>query len=179
MNTSLRIGVIGLVIVAVLGAPERAALAPDRPDVVPPKPTGAQEVDVVAVMLDQNTQQPTVLLQGKRDRRSVALAIGLAEATGIAVPLQGVTPPRPLTHDLFLTLFGRLKVTLTRVVITDLRDDIFYATVYLTAGGPELSLDARPSDAIALAIRAKVPVLVEDRVFDKAGNSAPPRRPSI
>ena len=179
MNTSVRIGVVGLLIVAVLGVPERASLAPDQPQVAPPKPTGAQEVEVVAVMVDQNTQQPTVLLQGKRDKRSVALAIGLAEATGIAVPLQGVTPPRPLTHDLFLTLFGRLKVTLTRVVITDLRDDIFYATVYLNAGGPELSLDARPSDAIALAIRAKVPVLVEERVFDKAGTSAPSRRPSI
>jgi hypothetical protein len=147
--------------------------------VAPPKPTGAQEVEVVAVMMDQNTQQPTVLLQGKRDKRSVALAIGLAEATGIAVPLQGVTPPRPLTHDLFLTLFGRLKVTLTRVVITDLRDDIYYAIVYLNAGGPELQLDARPSDAIALAIRAKVPVMVEERVFEKAASTAPARRPSI
>jgi len=179
MNTSVRIGVTALLMLAVFGVPHPADLAPDRPEVAPPKPTGAQEVDVVAVMVDQSTQQPTVLLQGKRDKRSVALAIGLAEATGIAVPLQGVTPPRPLTHDLFLTLFGRLKVTLTRVVITDLRDDIFYAIVYLNAGGPELQLDARPSDAIALAIRAKVPVLVEERVFDKAGSSAPPRRPSI
>jgi bifunctional DNase/RNase len=179
MNTSVRIVVIGLLVVAVLAVPHRALLAPDRPDVTPPRPTGPQEVDVVAVMVDQATQQPTVLLQGKRDRRSVALAIGLAEATGIAVPLQGVTPPRPLTHDLFLTLFGRLKVTLTRVVITDLRDDIFYATVYLSAGGSEFQLDSRPSDAIALAIRAKVPVLVEERVFDKAGGGAPARRPSI
>ena len=179
MNTSVRIGVIGLLIVAVLGVPERADVAPDRQDVVPPKPTGAQEVDVVAVMVDQNTQQPTVLLQGKRDRRSVALAIGLAEATGIAVPLQGVTPPRPLTHDLFLTLFGRLKVSLTRVVITDLRNDIYYATVHLDGAAGEMTLDSRPSDAIALAIRAKVPVLVEERVFDKAGGNAPPRRPSI
>src|SRR6185436_9504350 len=104
---------------------------------------------VVAVMVDQATQQPTVMLQGKRDKRSVALAIGLAEATGIAVPLQGVTPPRPLTHDLFLTLFGRLKVSLTRVVITDLRDDIFYATVHLNSAGRDLTLDSRPSDAIA------------------------------
>ena len=179
MNSSIRIGVIGLLIVVVLAVPHRAYVAPDRPEVAPPKPTSAQEVEVVAVMVDQNTQQPTVLLQGKRDKRSVALAIGLAEATGIAVPLQGVTPPRPLTHDLFLTLFGRLKVSLTRVVITDLRDDIFYAIVYLNAGGPELQLDARPSDAIALAIRAKVPVLVEERVFEKAGTSAAPRRPSI
>jgi bifunctional DNase/RNase len=97
------------------------------------------------------------------------MVIGPAEATGIAVPLQGLTPPRPLTHDLFLTLFGRLNVQVTRVVITDLRDDVYYATLQLTAGGTTLTLDSRPSDAIALAIRAKVPVLVEDRVFDKAG----------
>jgi bifunctional DNase/RNase len=179
MNTTVRIGVTVSLMVAVLGMPDRAYVAPDRQDVAPPKPTGAQEVEVVAVMMDQNTQQPTVLLQGKRDKRSVALAIGLAEATGIAVPLQGVTPPRPLTHDLFLTLFGRLKVTLTRVVITDLRDDIYYAIVYLNAGGPELQLDARPSDAIALAIRAKVPVMVEERVFEKAASTTPARRPSI
>jgi hypothetical protein len=179
MKTKVRIGVIILLIFVVLGVPERAYVAPDRQDVVPPKPTGAQEVEVVAVMVDEATQQPTVMLQGKRDKRSVALAIGLAEATGIAVPLRGVTPPRPLTHDLFLTLFGRLKVSLTRVVITDLRDDIFYAIIYLTSGGPEFQLDARPSDAIALAIRAKVPVLVEERVFEKAGSAAAPRRPSI
>jgi uncharacterized protein len=179
MNTSVRLGVIALLALVVVGVPDPATLAPDRPEVTPPKATGPQEVEVVAVMVDQSTQQPTVLLQGKRDKRSVALAIGLAEATGIAVPLQGVTPPRPLTHDLFLTLFGRLKVTLTRVVITDLRNDIFYAIVYLNTGGPELQLDARPSDAIALAIRAKVPVLVEERVFDKAGAGAQPRRPSI
>src|SRR3989442_1694129 len=113
--------------------------------------------------MDQRTQQPTVLLQGKRDKRSLAMTIGLAEATGIAVPLQGATPPRPLTHDLFLTLFGRLKVALTRVVITDLRNDTYYAMIYLTANGAEVQLDARPSDAIALAIRAKAPVLDEHR----------------
>jgi uncharacterized protein len=131
----------------------------------------------VAVVVDPRTQIHSVLLQGKRDRRQLIMAIGAAEATGIAVPLQGVTPPRPLTHDLFLTLFGRLKVTLTRVVITDLRDDIYYATLHLSGGGGELTLDSRPSDAIALAIRAKVPVLVEDRVFDKGAPGA--RRPHI
>ena len=135
MNTTVRLSVIALLVLAALGVPRPADLAPDRPEAAPPKATGAQEVEVVAVLIDQNTQQPTVVLQGKRDKRSVELAIGLAEATGIAVPLQGVTPPRPLTHDLFLTLFGRLKVTLTRVVITDLRDDVFYAIVYLNTGG--------------------------------------------
>ena len=179
MTRNARYVSIALLGAVLLGTPERAHQAPGGPEVAPPKAMGPQEVEVVAVVMDQATHQPTILLQGKRDRRSVILAIGLAEATGIAVPLQGVTPPRPLTHDLFLTLFGRLKVTLTRVVITDLRDDIFYAIVYLNTGGPDFQLDARPSDAIALAIRAKAPVLVEERVFDKAGGAAPPRRPSI
>src|SRR5207244_727732 len=107
------------------------AEARDRAEVKPP-PMGPQEAEVVAAVMDPRTQQPTVILRGKRDRRIVALAIGIAELTGIAVPLQGVTPPRPLTHDLFITMFGRLKVTLSRVVITDLRDDIYYATVYLS-----------------------------------------------
>ena len=79
-----------------------------------------------------------------------------------------MTPPRPLTHDLFLTLFGRLNVAVERVVITDLRDNMYYATLFLTAGGNELALDSRPSDAIALAIRAKAPVYVEERVFEKS-----------
>lgn len=175
MSTKGRIGVVVLLTAALASA----AGARDRAEVSPPKATGPQEVDVVAVMVDRETQQPTVLLQGKRDGRNLAMVIGLAEATGIAVPLQGVTPPRPLTHDLFLTLFGRLNVSLRRVVITDLRDDIYYATVYLTAGTTELTLDSRPSDAIALAVRAKVPVLVEDRVFDKGGAVRGPRRPHI
>jgi len=144
MNTNVRLGVVALLMLAMLCVPDRADLAPDRPDVAPPKPTGAQEVDVVAVMIDQNTQQPTVVLQGKRDGARFVLAIGLAEATGIAVPLQGVTPPRPLTHDLFLTLFGRLKVTLTRVVITDLRERHLLRDRLPQHRRADFQLDARP-----------------------------------
>src|SRR5438874_4525034 len=169
---------IALLGAVLLGTPERAHQAPGGPEVAPPKAMGPQEVEVVAVVMDQATHQPTILLQGKRDKRSLAMTIGLAEATGIAVPLQGATPPRPLTHDLFLTLFGRLKVALTRVVITDLRNDTYYAMIYLTANGAEMQLDARPSDAIALAIRAKAPVLVEDRVFEKTGARLPRGGPS-
>src|SRR5262247_1334905 len=114
------------------------------------------------------TRAPIVVLEGKRDKRSFGMVIGPAEATGIAVHLQHVTPPRPLTHDLFLTLFGRLNVKVEKAIITDLRDNTYFATVYLTANGTALELDSRPSDAIALAIRAKAPVYAEDRVFDKA-----------
>lgn len=171
MRTIGRAIVLALLIPTLAGS----AGARDRVDQPAVRSGGPQEAEVLAVAVDPRTQTPTVLLEGKRDHRQLAMTIGYAEATGIALPLQGVTPPRPLTHDLFLTLFGRLKVTLSRVVITDLRDDVYYATLYLTAGSTEMVLDSRPSDAIALAIRAKAPVLVEDRVFDKGGaRSAPP-----
>jgi len=143
------------------------------------KPASVHEVDIVAVYLDSVAQAPKVVLERKHDRRRFEMVIGLAEMNGIAIPLNGVTPPRPLTHDLFLTLFGRLKVTLTRVVITDLRDDIYYAILHFSGAAGELTLDSRPSDAIALAIRAKVPVFVDDRVFEKAGSSTGQRRQSI
>ena len=164
MNPSTRFGLLAcLLVVAVshIGARDQGAPAP-------PAPAGPQEVSVIAVLVDARTQQPAVVLQGKRDRRTIAMAIGPAEATGIALPLQHVTPPRPLTHDLFLTLFGRLRVTVTRAVITDLRDSTFYATLFLSVDGSPMELDSRPSDAIAIAIRAKAPVFAEDRVFEKA-----------
>ena len=175
----MTLGSRGVIIGLVTLTLTTAASARDRAAAPAPKVTGPQEVEVVAVGLDPRTQTPAVLLEGKRDKRHLAMVIGPAEATGIAVPLQGLTPPRPLTHDLFLTLFGRLNVQVTRVVITDLRDDIYYATLHLTAPGTTFTLDARPSDAIALAIRAKVPVLVEDRVFDKAGGPGAPSGPRI
>jgi len=143
----------------------------------PPKKGGAgagpQEAEVTAVVVDPGTRQPIVLLQGKRDRRPLALAIGQFEATGIAIALQGVTPPRPLTHDLFLNVLGDLRASLKRIVVTDLRDDIFYAQLHVEAAEGRLTIDSRPSDAIALALRARVPILVEDRVFDKADRLQP------
>ena len=140
-----------------------------------PPAAGPQEVTVIGVFSDQRGQHG-VMLEGKRDKRRVLMVIGAAEATAIAVPLENVTPPRPLTHDLFLTLFGRLKVQVTKVVITDLRNNTYYATVYLTSGGTAMELDSRPSDAIALAIRAKAPVFAEERVFEKSDR--PPGGPA-
>lgn len=143
----------------------------------PPKTGGPgaspQEAEVTGVVVDPSTRLPIVLLQGKRDRRPLAMTIGRFEANGIAIALQGITPPRPLTHDLFLNVLGDLRASLKRIVVTDLRDDVFYAQLHLEAAGSRLTIDSRPSDAIALALRARVPILVEDRVFDKADRLLP------
>ena len=143
----------------------------------PPKvggPGGSpQEAEVTGVVMDPSTRQPIVLLQGKRDRRPLAMAIGQFEAGGIAIALQGITPSRPLTHDLFLNVLGDLRASLKRIVVTDLREDVFYAQLHLEVAGSRLTIDSRPSDAIALALRARVPILVEDRVFDKADRVVP------
>jgi hypothetical protein len=174
MGRNGRLGVLVLIGVALAhtaGARERSES---------PALSSTQEVEVLAVMQDGRTQQPVVVMEGKRDKRQLVMVIGPAEATSIAVPLQGVVPVRPLTHDLFLTLFGQLRVVLTRVVITDLRDGIYYASVQVQTGSNPIQLDARPSDAIALALRAKVPVLVEGRVFDKSELlGAAPRKQQI
>ena len=160
-----RLGLLLIIGLALVGARDPGATAPPA--------MGPQEVAVVGLLVDERTNAPTIVLQGRRDKRTFAMAIGAAEATGIAFPLQNVTPPRPLTHDLFLTLFGRLHVTVTKVVITDLRDNTYYATLHLSANGAAMELDSRPSDAIALAIRAKAPVFAEERVFEKAEQTAP------
>jgi hypothetical protein len=169
------------VVAFIVGTLATGASARDRTEREAPRVATAQEATVVAVLVDPASQQPVIVLEGKRDHRKLMMAIGLAEATGIAIPLQGVTPPRPLTHDLFLTMFGRLKVSLSRVVIHDFRDNTYFATVHLAADGAAMTLDSRPSDAIALAIRAKVPVLVEDRVFERGSAPATPdaRKPAI
>ncbi len=169
-----RLGILaGLVVIAAVtigatGTVEKAA----------PGAAGPQEAEVTGVVVDPQSRQPLLVLQGKRDKRNLILAIGHLEAERIALPLQGVTPPRPLTHDLIVTLLAEMKATLRRVVITDLRDDVYYALLHVDVGGQALKVDARPSDAIALALRAKVPILVEDRVFEKAERVMPRLAPS-
>jgi len=151
--------VVGMLSLGATGVPERSG----------PGLRAPQEVDVVAVVVDPQSRQPLVVLQGKRDRRSLVLAIGQFEANGIAIPLQGLTPPRPLTHDLMLNVLSDLRASVRRIVITDLKEDVYYARLELDVqGGGELTVDSRPSDAIALALRAKAPILVEERVFDQA-----------
>jgi len=129
------------------------------------EPKGLHEMEVLGVATDQESGQPTILLRGKQGKQELTLFIGPFEAQSIAVPLQQMKPPRPLTHDLALSFLSTFHSRLRRVIISDLRDNTYYATLYLEADGKELTLDSRPSDAIALALRAGVPIYANDKAL--------------
>jgi len=105
------------------------------------------------------------LLRAKQDKRELVMFIGPFEAQAIALPLQGIRPPRPYTHDLMLDALHRLKARVKRIAITGLRENTYFAEVVLDVQGQELILDSRPSDAIALALRENVSILAAEAAF--------------
>ncbi|MFQ5990505.1 MAG: bifunctional nuclease family protein [Candidatus Methylomirabilales bacterium] len=132
-----------------------------------------QEMEVLGVTAD-GRGQARILLRSKSDKRGLSMVIGQFEAVGIALPLEGVTPPRPYTHDLILALFRRFDVTLRRAVITELKENTYYANLVLQVDGREVLIDSRPSDAVALALRADAPILATDSVLNAQPAAAQP-----
>ena len=113
--------------------------------------------------------QRVAILKERTAERYLPIWIGAAEADAIAVKIQRATVPRPLSHDLLHSVIGALGATLNSIVINDLKGDTFYAKIILNANGGQTEVDSRPSDALALAVRAGAPVYVEEAVLDKAG----------
>ncbi len=128
------------------------------------------ELDVVGVRVEMPTNQPIVLLREVAGDRYLPIWIGAVEATAIAFAQQGVVPPRPLTHDLFRNVIDALGQRLTQVQITGLRDGVFYAELVFASG---VRVSARPSDAIALALRTGAQIFGSDEVLDEAGITIP------
>jgi uncharacterized protein len=126
-------------------------------------------VDMTRMLLLNLGNEFVVLLRGGQDQRALPITIGQFEAQAIAIKLNNMEVARPLTHDLLKNSLDALGCSLLRVVISDLRDDTFYARLMLRHASGTLELDARPSDAIALALRYGAPVLVEDAVMEQAG----------
>jgi bifunctional DNase/RNase len=126
------------------------------------------EMAIKGLMMDPITNVPIVLLRDLDSQRVLPIWVGPVEANAIAMQVENVAPARPMTHDLMRSLLQELDVHLTRVIIADLRESTFFAYLELQRGGEMLYVDARPSDAIALAIRAKAPVFVEQKVLDQA-----------
>jgi len=127
------------------------------------------ELELVGVRVELPHNQPIVLLKERSGPRFLPIWIGAVEATSIAFALQGVVTARPMTHDLMRDLLEHLHVNVDRIVVTELREGTFYAEIQMTADGESVVVSSRPSDAIALAVRATVPIYAEESVLDDAG----------
>lgn len=127
------------------------------------------EMTVDSIRVSLMNYQRVVILKEKAAERYLPIWIGPSEADAIAVKLQGVSVPRPLTHDLLVSIIDALGATINSIVVSDLKNDTFYAKILLSVDGEQMEVDSRPSDALALAVRAEVPIFAEDLVLDKAG----------
>jgi uncharacterized protein len=131
----------------------------------------AQELrmEIKGLMLDPSSDIPIVILKDTGSQLFLPIWIGVPEAKAIAIRIEGVELPRPMTHDLLRSLLETLGARVEKIVISDLRDNTFYALIHLVRDGqPSLTVDARPSDAIALALRANAPIFVLRSVMEKA-----------
>lgn len=127
-------------------------------------------MQLIGVRVERPANSPALLLQeAEGPRRMLSIYIGGAEATAIAFAVDGIEPPRPGTHDLFVSTLVALGVTIDKVVVTALRDRTFYAELHLEGPGGAQVLSARPSDAVALAARVDAPIYAEEAVLDEAG----------
>src|SRR5919202_6659160 len=127
-----------------------------------------QEMVIYGVSFDLGSKQPIVLLKTADGNRFLPIWIGHPEAAAILMKLQGASSPRPLTHDLMTDILGQLDAQIVRVTVTELRDNTFYAAITIISDGSELEIDSRPSDAIALAVRADAPIFADDRVIEES-----------
>jgi len=126
------------------------------------------EMTIKGLMVDPVTNVPIVILRDKDGQRLLPIWVGIFEANAIALQIENVATPRPMTHDLLRNVIHDLHAAVQKIVVCDLQENTFYALIYLTLGGGTVSIDARPSDAIALALRTRAPIFVEDSVIDHA-----------
>ena len=126
------------------------------------------EMLIYGVSFDLVGKQPIVLLKTADGNKFLPIWIGHAEAAAILMKLQSQAPPRPMTHDLLSDMLEQLGATVNRITVTELRENTFFAQITVTQDGQELEIDSRPSDAIALAIRAEAPIYAADRVIEES-----------
>ena len=126
------------------------------------------EMKVRGLALDPLSNMPIIILKDEEDTRSLPIWVGIFEANAIALELEKIATPRPMTHDLIKNILESVHARVTKVVVTDLKENTFYALLHLQIGEKEYTVDARPSDAIALALRVAAPIYVEEDVVNKA-----------
>ena len=123
---------------------------------------------IKGLMVDPITNMPIIILRDKDGQRVLPIWVGVFEANAIALQIENVTTPRPMTHDLLKNVIQDLRGRIEKIVVSDLKENTFYALIYLALNGGTVAIDARPSDAIALALRTRAPIFVEDTVIDNA-----------
>ncbi|HEY0784465.1 MAG TPA: bifunctional nuclease family protein [Acidobacteriaceae bacterium] len=126
------------------------------------------EMKIRGLMVDPSTQQPIVILKDLEGSAVLPIWVGLFEASAIALEVEKASTPRPMTHDLLRNMIQGLNAQVQRVVVSELRNDTFFAVIWLQQGGETITIDARPSDALALALRADCPIFVSEDVLRTA-----------
>jgi hypothetical protein len=126
------------------------------------------EMTIKGLMIDPITNMPIVILKDKEGDRVLPIWVGVFEANAIALQIENISTPRPMTHDLLKNILSEIEADVQRIVVSELRDNTFYAMIYLDRDGETIAVDARPSDAIALALRTRSPIFVEDSVVESA-----------
>jgi bifunctional DNase/RNase len=129
------------------------------------------EMKIRGLMMDPMTNMPIVVLKDSSGDAVLPIWVGIYEANAIALEIEKVTTPRPMTHDLIKILLMGLDASITKVVVSELKDDTFYALIWLEREGKLMSIDSRPSDALALALRHDCPIFVEDKVLQSSRSS--------
>jgi bifunctional DNase/RNase len=142
-----------------------------------------QEVSIYGVSFDMVGKQPIVLLKTMDGNRFLPIWIGHPEAAAILMKLQGAPTPRPMTHDLVTDMLGELNARVSKISVTELRENTFYAVITLLVNDAEIEIDSRPSDALALAVRTSAPIFVADQVIDDSaiefGAEEPPEEQEV
>ncbi len=123
---------------------------------------------IKGLMVDPITNTPIVILRDADGQRALPIWVGIFEANAIALQIENVATPRPMTHDLLRNVIEDLKATVERIVVCDVQENTYYAMIYVTREGQTMAIDARPSDAIALALRTRAPIFVEETVIEHA-----------
>ena len=126
------------------------------------------EMAIKGLMVDPITNMPIIILREKDGERVLPIWVGIFEANAIALQMENIPTPRPMTHDLLKNIIEDMRGVVQKVVVSELKENTFYALIYVGNGDQSLAVDARPSDAIALALRSRAPIFVEDSVIDSA-----------
>ena len=126
------------------------------------------EMKVRGLALDPLSNMPIIILRDEEEKRSLPIWVGIFEANAIALELEKIPTPRPMTHDLIKNILETLEARVQKIEVNDLRENTFFALIYLQIGNQELTVDARPSDAIALALRTAAPIFVDEDIIRRA-----------